>query len=77
MTPYRDTDGNSGIQAFDSWPDWIRIQFKKGGVYEYRASHIGLVHLEALKRLAAAGSGLSTYINQHTEVKTSAIKLSA
>ena len=69
MKPYRDINGDSGISAYEYGEDWIRVQFKYGGTYEYRASAIGSHHLNAMKRLADLGDGLHAYINTHPEVK--------
>jgi hypothetical protein len=69
MKTYTDTNGDSGISAYDYGEDWIRIQFKFGGTYEYRSSGIGLAHLATLKRLADSGDGLNTYINKNPDVK--------
>jgi len=69
MKPYRDTDGDSGILAYDYGDDWIRVQFKHGGTYEYRAAGVGTSHLSTMKRLADSGDGLNAYINTNPEVK--------
>jgi hypothetical protein len=70
MKTYRDMNGDSGISAYDYGNDWIIVQFKFGGTYEYRASGIGETHLDTMKRLADAGNGLNAYINTHAEVKS-------
>jgi hypothetical protein len=69
MKSYRDVDGDSGVSAYEYGNDWIRVQFKHGGIYEYRASSIGAAHLSTMKRLADSGAGLTTYINTNPEVK--------
>ncbi|MES2598229.1 MAG: hypothetical protein V4662_23040 [Verrucomicrobiota bacterium] len=69
MKPYKDTDGNSGISAYRCGDGWIRVRFKEGGTYEYRAAEIGAAHLKAMKRLAEAGKGLTTYINANSRVR--------
>jgi hypothetical protein len=69
MKPYRDVDGDSGVSAYEYGDEWIRVRFKHGGTYEYRASSIGLSHLNAMKRLADSGDGLATYINTNPDVK--------
>jgi hypothetical protein len=69
MKPYRDIHGDSGVSAYEYGDDWIRVQFKHGHTYEYRASRIGLLHLSTMKRLADSGSGLSTYISTNSDVK--------
>jgi hypothetical protein len=68
MKAYRDTDGDSGIVAYDYGDVWIKVQFKRGQTYEYRASKIGQAHITAMKELADAGNGLNSYIKQNPTV---------
>jgi len=69
MQAYKDIDGDSGVEAYEYGEDWIRIKFKHSGTYEYRAARIGALHLDAMKRLADTGDGLSAYINKNPDVK--------
>ncbi len=69
MRIYTDLNGDSGISAYDYGDEWIRIQFKHGGTYEYRLAGIGSSHLNNLKRLADSGDGLNTYLNQNQDVR--------
>lgn len=63
MQPYRDIDGDSGVAAYETGPDFIRVQFTTGAVYLYTHSSAGAEHIAEMKRLAAAGDGLNAYIN--------------
>ena len=65
MKPYCGGRESSGVAAYESGPDWIRIRFHHGGTYRYDARHPGLEHVIEMQRLAEAGSGLNTYINRH------------
>jgi hypothetical protein len=65
MKPYRGADGDSGIAAYESGPGWILVRFHRGGTYRYDATRPGAPHVRAMQRLADAGAGLNTYINQH------------
>ncbi len=65
MHPYQGSDGDSGIAAYDFGPGWIDIRFGHGGTYRYDSRHPGARHVLEMQRLAAAGDGLNTYINQH------------
>lgn len=65
MKPYRGADGDSGIAAYESGPGWILVRFHRGGTYRYDATRPGAAHVRAMQRLADAGAGLNTYINQH------------
>lgn len=69
MKAYRDINGDSGVSAYDYGNDWILVQFKHGGKYEYRASTIGTTHIETMKSLADSGDGLNAYINTHPDVR--------
>ena len=69
MTPYKDINGDSGVLGYEYGEDWIRIQFKGGGIYEYRASNIGVGNLSIMKQLADSGDGLNAFINTNPEVK--------
>ncbi|HMN78909.1 MAG TPA: hypothetical protein PKA20_03150 [Burkholderiaceae bacterium] len=64
MEPYQDIDGDSGIAAFELGPGSIIVRFHHGGTYLYDASAPGARHVDEMRRLAAAGSGLNTYINR-------------
>ena len=68
MTPYKDVNRDSGVRSFEYGDDWIRVQFKDGKTYEYRASKIGRRHIETMKSLADAGDGLNAYINTNRDV---------
>jgi hypothetical protein len=69
MKAYQDINGDSGVVAYDYGDDWIVVQFRRGGDYEYRASKIGINHITTMKHLADIGDGLNAYINTHPEVK--------
>jgi hypothetical protein len=69
MRPYLNLGGNSGVVEYDYGPDSIRVRFRGGHVYEYNYKSVGRRHVEAMKRLAHAGKGLSAYISQHLGVK--------
>lgn len=63
--PYGNHAGNSGVRYYALGPASIRIWFMDGGSYEYDHRRPGRAHVEAMKRLAAEGRGLATYINRH------------
>lgn len=65
MKPYRGADGDSGVAAYESGPGWIVVRFHRGGTYRYDDTHPGRLHVLEMQRLADAGDGLNTYINQH------------
>ena len=69
MKAYRDINGDSGISAYDYGDDWIKVQFKDGLTYEYRASKIGHTHIAVMKGHADAGNGLNSYIMRNPTVR--------
>lgn len=58
-------DHSSGVRAYELLPDGIKLQFQDYRSYLYDYEKPGKHHVEEMKRLAQAGSGLTTYINQH------------
>lgn len=68
MKPYRNTDGDSGVAAYDYGEGWIHVRFSDGVTYEYKASKIGEHHIASMQRLADSGDGLNAYINLHPAV---------
>lgn len=65
MIPYKNLSRESGVQAFESGPDFIIIQFKTHGTYLYDHERPGLRHVTRMIELALRGEGLATYINKH------------
>lgn len=65
MNRYRNLGGNSGVRAYEIGSDSIVVEFSDSGTYRYTHASTGASHVERMKRLAEAGQGLATYINQH------------
>lgn len=65
MQRYRDTSGNSGVEAYATAPDAITVRFKSGAVYVYTHASAGRRTVDHMKRLAADGKGLATFISRH------------
>jgi hypothetical protein len=64
MTPYKNLSGKSGVVAYELGTDSINIEFVGGAVYRYDYDHAGRDAIQAMKMLAEAGEGLSTFISQ-------------
>jgi hypothetical protein len=64
MQTYLNLAGNSGVEAFDILRTGIMVRFVSGGTYLYDYHVPGRMHVEAMKRLALSGRGLSTYISK-------------
>ena len=63
MEPYKNLSGNSGVVAYETGPDFIKVQFSDGGVYVYTVSSTGSHHIAQMKNLAKRGRGLSSFIS--------------
>jgi len=69
MEPYGNQSGDSGVQAFELGDDFIEIQFQgQSRRYRYTSLEIGAEDLERMKKLAIAGKGLATFINQNPHI---------
>lgn len=64
MKPYKNLSANSGIKAYETLPDGIKIEFADGSVYLYNTANPGLREVKVMKALAKKGIGLTTFINQ-------------
>jgi len=63
---YENLDGHSGVAAYDIRPGEIRLRFvDRDTIYVYTAVRPGAKHVREMQRLAEAGEGLATYVNQH------------
>lgn len=65
MKPYRDIDGDSGVVAYETGLDFIRVQFRDGGLYLYTNASAGSTNVARMKTLAASGDGLNAFINRY------------
>jgi hypothetical protein len=67
MKPYRNLAGDSGVEAYETGPDSITVQFRGAGVYVYDHATTGREAVARMKRLASAGRGLSTFIARYVK----------
>ncbi len=64
MQRYQSSNTNTGITAYQVVSGGITVQFKDGSVYLYTSRSAGRKHIDQMKKLAAQGEGLTTYINR-------------
>jgi hypothetical protein len=64
MQRYKGLSGDTGVIAYRPARDSIEVQFRDHSVYLYNYDSTGKTKIEAMKKLAAKGAGLTTYINQ-------------
>ena len=69
MQTYKNLSGDSGVVAYEVGADFIAVKFRSGVPYRYTYKGVGRDNVDEMKELAQAGRGLSTFINQHPEVK--------
>jgi hypothetical protein len=50
------------VKSYAAQPDGIIILFTNGEAYTYTNASAGKRHIETMKKLAASGQGLGTYI---------------
>ena len=65
MERYKNHNGHSGVTAYSFGDDHITVQFTNGTIYLYDYRSTGRDNVEQMKKLAADGRGLSTFIAQH------------
>lgn len=65
MEPYKNLGGNSGVEAYEIGPDFIRVQFSNGSVYRYTYASAGSHNIEQMKELASRGEGLNSFITRN------------
>ncbi len=66
MQPYRHQGGKkAGVSHFCIKADSIVLRFEDGSTYLYDYDRPGREQVEAMKKLARAGQGLTTYLNRN------------
>ena len=65
METYRNLGGDSGVVAYETGSDFIRVQFHDGSIYLYTYRSAGVYNIERMKGLAEYGEGLNTFINKY------------
>lgn len=65
METYQNVNGNSGIAGYEIGDTCIQVKFADTGrVYCYSYESAGRENVEEMKRLAAQGYGLNSFINR-------------
>ena len=63
MERYKNIGGDSGVTAYETSRDFIRVKFSDGSIYLYTYAEPGSESVERMKQLAASGQGLNSFIN--------------
>ena len=69
MQRYLNIDGDSNVYAYELGDDQIAVQFRDGTVYTYTYASAGRDNVEQMKSLAAAGTGLNSFIRSNPRVR--------
>jgi len=64
MILYKNIGGDSGVVAYESGPDYIKVKFSTGKVYLYSYQSAGSSNIEHMKKLALSGQGLNAFIKR-------------
>lgn len=56
---------SSGVKGYEFAGDDIVLRFSDGKTYLYSSRRPGKEHVDKMKKLAIAGKGLTTYVNQY------------
>lgn len=67
MKRYLNKSGSSGIIAYEEGADSITIKFTGGAIYLYTQRSCGKKAIAEMKKRAAAGKGLATYISRYVK----------
>lgn len=63
MTPY--SNPRTNVAAYEAGEGVIRVRFRDGKVYTYTDASAGADNVAEMKRLAAKGEGLNSFITRH------------
>lgn len=68
MEVYADLNDDSGVSSYEIASSYIKVWFNRDSAsYVYSYSSAGEYHVEHMKKLAIAGRGLNTYINNNVK----------
>ena len=68
METYQNVNGNSGIAGYKIGDTGIEVEFADTeSVYRYSYESAGRENVEEMKRLAAQGHGLNSFINRRVK----------
>lgn len=65
MEKYKNVGNDSNVTAYEIGNDQITVQFIDGSIYLYNYSRTGELNIEKMKKLAIAGQGLNSFINNN------------
>lgn len=66
---YKNLGGKSVVSRFEILKDIVTIKFTDNSSYNYSNQSAGVANIEQMKKLAAAGKGLGTFITTNLKDK--------
>lgn len=67
MEKYKNLGRDSGVQYYQIEDTSIKVKFDSSKTYSYSYKKAGKSHVENMKKLAAKGIGLNSYINKYVK----------
>jgi len=64
---YENISGESNVSGYNIGTDFIQVMFSSGSVYTYSYDSAGQENVEEMKRLAIAGQGLGSFIQNNVK----------
>ncbi|MEO8210596.1 MAG: hypothetical protein ABI840_08535 [bacterium] len=61
--------GNSGVIAYETGADYIKVKYIDNSIYLYTNDGNGKNKIDEMKKLAASGNALSTFISKNVKKK--------
>lgn len=69
MQKYKNLDGDSGVEEFETGSDRITVKFKGGAEYTYTNQSAGAENVRQAVALAEGGEGLNAFIMKNMRTK--------
>ncbi len=66
---YKNLGGKSTVSRFEILKDIVTVKFTDSSCYNYSNQSAGVANIEQMKKLAAAGKGLGTFITANLKDK--------
>ncbi|MFA6160723.1 MAG: hypothetical protein WC766_00935 [Patescibacteria group bacterium] len=67
MENYKNLSGRSNVARFEIGEDFVTVEFKDLSKYTYTKTSAGSTNIDQMKKLAANGFGLNSYIMRHVK----------
>ncbi len=65
---YKNLNGSSMVAAYETGRDFIKVELRDGSIVKFSFRSAGFFRVRAMKKLAAEGQGLGTFILQKCRI---------